>query len=159
VSTLLRGYLGANDLTQDSLMAEVPFCESVCNIGLQRYKAIRNAFLAAPPATSFLTFISQTHEVHSSHARPAPELTNTGPEYAPAPTRISFEVTWAKAETELGGFFRELHKDAMNGVDDAVVGSYPGSSGLVSRLNATTAAFRISGLGWGCGIGEQRGGA
>ena len=38
VSTLLRGYLGANDLTQDSLMAEVPFCEAVCNIGLQRYK-------------------------------------------------------------------------------------------------------------------------
>jgi hypothetical protein len=63
VSTLLRGYLGANDLIQDSLIAEGPFCEAVCNIELQRYKAIRNAFLAVPPATSFLTFISQTHKI------------------------------------------------------------------------------------------------
>jgi hypothetical protein len=90
---LLRGYFGANDLTQDSLMAEGPFCEVACNIGLQRYKAIKNAFLTAPPATSFLTFIAQTHEIRSSHARPAPELTNIGPGYASAPTRASFEVT------------------------------------------------------------------
>jgi hypothetical protein len=48
----------------------------------------------------------------------------------------------------------------VDGVDDAVIGSYTGfSSGLVSRLNAATTALRTSGPSWGGGIGEQRGGA
>lgn len=71
--------------------------------------AIRDAFLAAPPAKSFLEFIDQTQAIIDAnsltvHGAGAKELSAIGSGSEPKPNRESFNVHWALNRTRSPAF-------------------------------------------------------